>query len=346
MSSNLSRASSEYYCAYVQAFEQYRDFARAGQGYISQALADGGLVPHAVTARAKTPASLLRKLRHKSYGDPASQITDIVGIRVITSYRDEVDRGVEILHHRITVDDGNSVDKRRQLDLREFGYRSVHLTGRLADIGVQIPEDVGEIPFEVQIRSILEHAWAENEHEVVYKSGIAFPKETLRGFGAVAGALELLDGEFERFRFTVMAEIDRRVAQLKDDPAAWTVPCDAAAFIAAMECLAPDNPGWRTGEGTLPANAAALALEALVAAGLTTPQAIRLAFDTDAFKAALISFAALTGVTDEEVSHLAICGLMAATQPGFAVADFPDLFNDQLLVQALELPGGLTDEPS
>jgi hypothetical protein len=51
--------------------------------------------------------------------------------------------------------------------------------------------------FEIQVRSLLEHAWAEIEHEIVYKSGITQPDAVRRRFAALAGSLELFDSEFE-----------------------------------------------------------------------------------------------------------------------------------------------------
>lgn len=50
--------------------------------------------------------------------------------------------------------------------------------------------------FEVQIRSILDHAWSEIEHEVIYKSGVKYPVAIKRRFTAVAGALEVLEHAF------------------------------------------------------------------------------------------------------------------------------------------------------
>jgi ppGpp synthetase/RelA/SpoT-type nucleotidyltranferase len=50
--------------------------------------------------------------------------------------------------------------------------------------------------FEIQVRSILEHAWAEIEHEVVYKSGMEFPGQFKRRFAAIAGLLEMIDKDF------------------------------------------------------------------------------------------------------------------------------------------------------
>ncbi len=335
MAPALNDPSREYYTDYSATSEAYERLAATAQAFVASALKDGGVAPHAVMGRAKDPASVLRKLRRRVYLNPKAEVTDLIGVRVITYYRDEVDRVVDVLRPRLTLDTANSVDKRRQLDLREFGYRSVHLIAKLADIGIEVPEEYADVPLEIQVRSILEHAWAENEHEIVYKSGIDFPRTTSRGFAAVAGALELLDQEFERFRVTVEAEVTRRSRQLAADPSAWTRPFDAASLIATLESLAPNNPGWQGGSGSLPPKSAALAQEALISAGLTTPHAIRLAFATDKFTSALANFASLTGVTTDEVSHLAICALLAATQAGFIADDYPDLLNDPTLLQAL-----------
>lgn len=62
--------------------------AERARELVSQVVNESGLVVHAVSARAKSPASLRAKLRRKSYTDPAKQITDIIGVRIITYYRD------------------------------------------------------------------------------------------------------------------------------------------------------------------------------------------------------------------------------------------------------------------
>ena len=96
-----------------------------------------------------------------------------------------------------------------------------------------------------------------------------------------------------------------------------------------MECLAPDNPGWRAEIWTSPPKSAALALEALTSVGLTTPYALRLAFAAEPFRTSLAKFAALSGEAEEGVSHLALCACLAATQPGFEREAYPDLRNQQ-----------------
>ena len=53
---------------------------------------------------------------------------------------------------------------------------------------------------EIQIRSVLQHAWAEIEHDLGYKSEIAIPKGIRRNFSRLAGLLEIADKEFQEIR--------------------------------------------------------------------------------------------------------------------------------------------------
>lgn len=292
--------------------------------------------PLAVTARAKTALSLLEKLRRKRYTDPEGQIADLVGVRVITRFRKDVDQCVDVLKGRLNVDAQQSVDKRSQLDLREFGYRSVHLVASLADLGINVPEQTHNSMFEIQVRSILEHAWAENEHALCYKSGITLSKENAREFAAVAGALEILDREFERLRGVLEIEVAQRLRRIQDG-SGNAQPLDTAGVIAILAILAPSNPGW-LGESAshLPQSSAALIDEAFRSAGLTTPNAVKLAFKSKRFRDAAERFASLGGLTFTDVSHLALGALLAATQDGFPIDEFPDILSDPDLRSALE----------
>ena len=120
MSFVLSPQDPEFYSEYSERQSAFDEAAAHARTFVENALGDVGLIPHAVTARAKDPSSLLEKLRRREYADPASDITDLVGVRVITRYRDEVDHCAAALRNRLEVDDTRSVDKRSQLDLREF----------------------------------------------------------------------------------------------------------------------------------------------------------------------------------------------------------------------------------
>ena len=202
---------------------------------------------HLVCSRAKDPDSLRAKLRSKSYTDPEIQMTDRIGARIITYYRDHVDIVVERLKREFEIDPANSVDKRQLLNLTTFGYRSVHLIARLKPPRTKMPEyeSIRGIWFEIQIRSVLEHAWAEIEHEIVYKSGIKYPDGILRQFAALAGTLKILDSEFlslRTARVRLLEEYRERYSRLRDGKE----PLDAARLLGFLEARWPDGLSWRT----------------------------------------------------------------------------------------------------
>ena len=131
-----------------------------------------------------------------------SQITDIAGVRIITYYSEEVDEISKIIESEFEVDQENSIDKREALEPDRFGYCSVHYVVSMSSQRLSLCEynKFKNLKCEIQIRSILQHAWAEIEHDIGYKSEITIPKQMRREFSRIAGLLEIADNEFNQIR--------------------------------------------------------------------------------------------------------------------------------------------------
>ena len=54
------------------------------------------------------------------------------------------------------------------------------------------PEELTEYTFEIQFRTVLQHAWAEIEHDLGYKTEFGIPLDVRREFSRVAGLLEIV----------------------------------------------------------------------------------------------------------------------------------------------------------
>lgn len=159
----------------------------------------------ALTARVKTEESLAGKLERKAYKYTSlNDITDLVGLRVVTYYTDDVDKVAAIIKKLFEIDWDNSVDKRKLHELNSFGYNSLHYVCR---------EQPDGMPFEIQMRTALQHVWSEIEHDIGYKGSVKLPREYRRQFSRLAGMLELADDEFSRLR-TTMTEYRRQVHTL------------------------------------------------------------------------------------------------------------------------------------
>ncbi|OMQ41040.1 GTP pyrophosphokinase family protein [Pseudomonas putida] len=164
------------------------------------------VVVHSVSSRCKTPGSLEVKAQKKfdkgsEYADLKS-VTDLAGVRVITHFASDVDRVAKIIEHEFEVDYANSIDKRLAQEPDRFGYTSLHYVVALSDDRLNLSEyfKFKGVKVEIQVRSILQHAWAEIEHDIGYKASDEVPNEVKRKFSRLSGLLELADEEFMDIR--------------------------------------------------------------------------------------------------------------------------------------------------
>ncbi len=106
------------------------------------------------------------------------------------------------------------------LDTTEFGYLSVHFVASLSDQRLALSEygRFKDYTAEIQIRSILQHAWAEIEHDLGYKNPNSVPAEVRRSFSRVAGLLEIADQEFVNIKKQLKQFEDETVQQILSDP--------------------------------------------------------------------------------------------------------------------------------
>jgi ppGpp synthetase/RelA/SpoT-type nucleotidyltranferase len=235
---------------FADQVEKYRDtYEKASEqatNLIQEILLNSPAMIHAVTSRCKGSVSLSIKLFEKKYKNPEQEMTDLVAARVITYYKDHVPIVESALRDELEIDPTKSVDKKQDLKVREFGYTSVHLIAKTKGSWASSPKysALHNRWFEIQVRSILEHSWAEIEHEVVYKSGIAYPPEFRRRFARIAGAIEILDDEFTALREHQEKLIEKynQCYQKKQDLEA---DLDSARLIALLECERPLSLGWR-----------------------------------------------------------------------------------------------------
>jgi len=181
----------------------YESFTEKQEKLISELLHEQSFTPHSVRSRMKRRESLKGKLEganrdYSSLGD----ITDISGVRIITYFSEEVDKVAGYIEREFQVLKQHSLDKRQTLDPDRFGYLSLHYVVRMSPARLALTEYrkfVG-LTCEIQIRSILQHAWPEIEHDLGYKSKVAIPKAVQRRFSRLASLLELADEEFAAIR--------------------------------------------------------------------------------------------------------------------------------------------------
>lgn len=191
---------------YQEFCTRYPNAAADFLGAIEDVLSDAGLTYDHVTARVKEWRSLRSKSRKRRldgtlmYPHPWQDIHDLIGVRVTTYHSTEIPRIIEALTEVFEV--RRSVDKTAQTRVSgSFGYGSHHLILRVPPARVApVLQAYAGREFEVQIRTVLQHAWAEFEHDIRYKrrgnTGKLAP-EVDRAFTLAAGLIELADQQFD-----------------------------------------------------------------------------------------------------------------------------------------------------
>ncbi|MCQ2280010.1 MAG: hypothetical protein MJZ49_04310 [Bacteroidales bacterium] len=219
----------EEYLQSRSSFEIMKNIVRA---QLEKCVHDNGLYVTAIETRVKAEDSLAGKLALKGYKyQSLSDITDILGARVITFYTDEVDKIAALVDKIFEVDWKNSVDKRKMLELNQFGYMSLHYVCRIPEslYHDEAHPEINQYRFEIQLRTALQHVWATMNHDIGYKSGIEIPREHLRNLNRIAGMLELADEQFSRIRKEV-ADYRRHIQSLVADGNFDAVPLDGDSF--------------------------------------------------------------------------------------------------------------------
>jgi ppGpp synthetase/RelA/SpoT-type nucleotidyltranferase len=204
-------------------------------------LSERGARVHSVTHRVKQRESLERKLARaeKEYAR-ISDITDVLGLRVITYFPDEVDQVARIIESEFEIDAENSIDRRNTLAPDTMGYLSLHYVAKIDPGRSEWTEyrRFADTFFEVQVRSILQHAWAEIEHDLGYKTEEAIPREVRRRFSRLAGLLEIADEEFRSIRDDLAAYVQRVQDEVVSSPTTTLIDRDSlAAFISGSSLV-------------------------------------------------------------------------------------------------------------
>jgi predicted RNase H-like nuclease/ppGpp synthetase/RelA/SpoT-type nucleotidyltranferase len=211
---------------------------------VTTLLDDAGINYLSITGRTKSIASFAGKADRTVdgravYTDPLAQITDQIGVRVITYLHRDVGAVADLLADQLRVLDDRDMGQETASEGR-FGYASRHLLIALPT-AVEAPEPMRGRSAQVQIRTVLQHAWAEFEHDIRYKGTV--PEEHApdldRRFTLAAGLLELADREFTTIRDRLQESMtDQRPAVDATDPR--ISPQDLATFLAGQYADA----GW------------------------------------------------------------------------------------------------------
>ncbi|GAA1538531.1 (p)ppGpp synthetase [Kribbella lupini] len=236
---------------YERMHQQYVGGARKLESLIDELIGDEeGINYLSATARAKDPESFLAKASkpraddpdRPKYDDPLNQITDLVAARIITFLVEAVDRVCEVIEAEFEIVEHTDMGAHTRAQ-GVFGYASKHYLVRLNATRRELPEYavLRNLVMEIQVRTAVQHAWAEFEHDIRYKLDIPPDRkpEFDRRFLLAAALMELADNEF-----TEIDRLYRELAAAADDEAPRDLT--AATLTTYLTRRYPDAPHAKT----------------------------------------------------------------------------------------------------
>ncbi|WP_341782743.1 (p)ppGpp synthetase [Pseudomonas putida] len=167
---------------------------------LNQTIGQQSIPLFAVESRIKDEKSLTDKIEKKRYSSPLEQIEDLCGIRVICYYQEDISKICDIVEREFSI--LKKEDKRTTLNEDQFGYTSCHYIVQLRDDWLTHPGARGleGLKAEIQIRTMLMHAWAAISHKLLYKKEDDVPVQIKRQLNRLSALIELADEQFDAIK--------------------------------------------------------------------------------------------------------------------------------------------------
>lgn len=187
---------------------QYKEFEETLNGYLKEIIeelskqedpVEMGENDIEIKSRTKEPKSLKGKIIRKDYEEPLKEITDLVGAKIMLTSLRYAELVYELVKKKFSTSVIEEIDKSKILkDARKFGYLGRHIVIRCnKDMEVERFRKFDGLAAEIQIKTLLQHTWAEIEHKLRYKPQIKLDEERQRYFDRLAAMIEVADDLFK-----------------------------------------------------------------------------------------------------------------------------------------------------
>jgi len=203
-----------------------------------------------ISHRAKTLNSFIEKNRRKKYKYPFKDITDFAGVRIVFLYTKDYDKIEKIIKDKFDIIE--KVDKLNEKEVDQFGYGAIHFVIRLGRNykGARY-DDIKPLTCEIQVRTILQDAWAIIDHHLVYKNEKDVPEHLRRKLNSLAGLFETADDQFLSIRNERNAYL-KEIKEVSKTPLKFLdLPLNIDSFYEFLKWRYPkfekdfDNLGWQ-----------------------------------------------------------------------------------------------------
>ncbi|WP_052702622.1 GTP pyrophosphokinase [Pseudoalteromonas piscicida] len=194
----------EFLKNYRNKLPLYETFAERLESLLIEIIKTEEVKVHFTESRAKSVTSVEEKLLRpdKKYKNPKREIPDLVGVRLVLYYQDDIEKVESIIKREFNILEEEKNHQADKYSPDKFGYLSVHYVVRLNELRTELSEwkAVSDFHAEIQIRTVLQHSWAAISHALQYKREGDVAPQLRRKLFRLAGLFELADEQFIEIR--------------------------------------------------------------------------------------------------------------------------------------------------
>ncbi|MBM4276235.1 MAG: hypothetical protein FJ134_17560 [Deltaproteobacteria bacterium] len=156
-----------------------------------------GIKIHHIFDRIKGFDPFLDKIRRKELRDPFNQIHDLIGLRIISLFFEDLENIGHLLKKEFDVFEIENKIFEKSPEI--FGYMDTQFKAKLKNVDENL-DAVKNYSFEIQVRTIAQDAWASISHHLFYKKESLLPHKLMRDFHALSGLFYIADTHFSMLR--------------------------------------------------------------------------------------------------------------------------------------------------
>ncbi|TIT41495.1 MAG: hypothetical protein E5W78_00680 [Mesorhizobium sp.] len=206
----MESTSTDLEAEYADRFSLYESFTLNIENVLRTLLDAANIEYLRIEARTKTKESFMDKITREDKQNKykrLSNITDLSGIRIIGYYENDVSQICKILENNFSLDRKNSVNKCAANAPDRFGYLSIHYIISYDKVRRRLPENrqFSGLKAEIQVRTVLQHAWAVLDRRFRYNSSAEIPLPIKRKLFRIGAQLEGADEDLSDVELKIKA---------------------------------------------------------------------------------------------------------------------------------------------
>ncbi|MFV8269507.1 hypothetical protein ACNQGP_06145 [Flavobacterium sp. GT2N3] len=175
----------------------YEILGKIVYSFIQEKITDNEIIPE-VHYRTKDLISIIKKVKKKKIEKEYSynHLNDKLGIRIICKFQEEMEIIDKFIKENFIV--VNTEYKHEQLDFNKLDYISNHYDSKINCLNEEFKShtDFEHLIFEIQVRTLNQHAWSNTSHSLSYKQEANMPLNLKRKVYRLLSLYELADDEF------------------------------------------------------------------------------------------------------------------------------------------------------